>query len=101
MGGVQHRRRVIDRVLKVLFKVPEAKPGGADPFLCEGLLDQRLELDDSKLSNRTLPAVPNEAFILRLKLPIAGLKEPTCFFPGQSAVDHYHGKRFAHARADE
>lgn len=80
---------------KVLFEMPEGQPGRANQAAGESLLDERLELGETKQGDSALPTLPDEAFFLRLELGVAGLEEPSRV--GHSAVKCHHCDRFTHA----
>src|SRR6185437_10442081 len=79
----------------------ERKPGSTDRTACERLLDERLEFGNTEQSDGTLPAVPDEAFILRPDIRVAGAQEPRGVRAQQLIIECCHGEGFAHARSNE
>lgn len=98
---IAQRRRIFDRMRKVMFEMCERKPGRTYEAARERLLDERLELDEPKQGNGALPAVPDETFILRYKLRVTGAKKPGSLGAPRLIVECHHRESFTHARSDE
>src|SRR5712691_7446522 len=92
---------MLDGPLQVSFEMLEAQPARVDIAAPEGLLDERLELDEAEHRDRALPTLPDEAVAPRLEVGIARPQEARSLCARQLVAQGQHGERLAHPRAYE